>query len=120
VATGSNRTETISMATISTVPKILTLINVFTVDPQNQEKLLETLIDATETTMKRMHGFISASIHKSFDGTKVVNYAQWLSREDFEAMTKNPDAMPHMKACAALAKSDPILCEVVDSLSVRE
>jgi hypothetical protein len=33
---------------------------VFTVDPQNQEKLLETLIDATETTMKRMRGFISA------------------------------------------------------------
>ena len=108
------------MATISTLPKILTLINVFTVDPQNQEKLLETLIDATETTMRRMHCFISASIHKSFDGTKVVNYAQWLSREDFEAMTKNPEAMPHMKACAALAKFDPILCEVVDSLSVRE
>jgi hypothetical protein len=60
------------------------------------------------------------SIHKSFDGTKVVNYAQWLSREDFEAMTKNPEAIPHMKACAALAKFDPILCEVVDSLSVRE
>src|ERR1700733_2449055 len=104
------------MATISTI-KILTLINVFTVEPQNQQELAQTLIDATEQTMKRMPGFISASIHKSFDGHKVVNYAQWKSRADFEAMTKHPGAIPHMKASAALAKFEPILCEVVDTIS---
>ena len=104
------------MATISTI-KILTLINVFTVEPQNQQELAQTLIDATDQTMKRMPGFISASIHKSFDGHKVVNYAQWKSRADFEAMTKHPDAIPHMKASAALAKFEPILCEVVDTIS---
>jgi heme-degrading monooxygenase HmoA len=43
--------------------------------------------------MKNMPGFISASIHKSFDGKKVVNYAQWKSRADFEAMTKHPDGL---------------------------
>ncbi len=106
------------MATISPSPKILTLVNVFTVDPPMQERLVETLIDATEKTMKRMPGFISASIHKSFDGTKVINYAQWKSREDFEAMTKHPEAIPHMKASAAMARFEPILCEVVDSISV--
>jgi heme-degrading monooxygenase HmoA len=104
------------MGTIST-NKILTLINVFTVEPQNQQELAQTLIDATDQTMKRMPGFISASIHKSFDGHKVVNYAQWKSRADFEAMTKHPDAIPHMKASAALAKFGPILCEVVDTIS---
>ena len=63
--------------------------------------------------MKNMPGFISASIHKSFDGHKVINYAQWRSREDFEAMTKHPDAIPHMKAAAGLAKFEPIPCEVL-------
>jgi hypothetical protein len=105
------------MATISPSPKILTLVNVFTVDPASQQRLVDVLIAATERTMKQMQGFISASIHKSYDGTKVVNYAQWKTREDFEAMTRNPNAIPHMKAAAALARFDPILCEVIDSIS---
>lgn len=67
--------------------------------------------------MKHLPGFISASIHKSFDGHKVVNYAQWESREDFEAMTKHPEAIPHMKASAALATFEPILCEVLNTIS---
>ncbi len=50
----------------------------------------------------------SASIHKSYDGTKVVNYAQWKSREDSEAMTRHPDAIPHMKSSASMARFDPI------------
>lgn len=108
------------MATIARDPQILTLINVFTVDPAKQQKLVDTLLEATQQVMKRMPGFISASIHKSYDGTKVVNYAQWKSRQDFEAMTKNPEAIPHMKACAELARFDPILCEVADSISVSE
>ncbi|MGI8743219.1 MAG: antibiotic biosynthesis monooxygenase family protein [Bryobacteraceae bacterium] len=108
------------MATISRNPKILTLVNVFTVDPAMQQKLVEALIGATEDTMKHMPGFISASIHKSHDGTKVVNYAQWKSREDFEAMIRHPDAIPHMKASAAMARFDPILCDVVDSISLTE
>jgi heme-degrading monooxygenase HmoA len=107
------------MTTISTKYKILTLINVFTVTPAKQEELSQLLIDATKQTMKHLPGFISANIHKSFDGTKVVNYAQWNSREDFEAMTKNPEAIPHMRACTALASFEPILCEVADSISIN-
>src|SRR5262245_17379920 len=98
----------------------LTLINVFRVKPENQDKLVALLIEATERTMKRLRGFISANIHRSFDGTRVVNYAQWRSRKDFETMTQNPESRPHIEAAAALAEFDPILCEVVDSISVNE
>jgi hypothetical protein len=42
----------------------------------------------------------------------VVDYAQWRSRDAFEAMLRNPDARPHMTRAAALASFDPILCEV--------
>ena len=105
------------MATIQKGRDVLTLVNVFTVARENQQKLADLLVEATEKTMKRQPGFVSASIHRSLDGTKVVNYAQWRSKADFEAMQKNPEARPHMEAAAALARFDPILCEVVESVS---
>jgi quinol monooxygenase YgiN len=103
------------MTTIERRP-LLTLINVFTVDPGHQQDLVTLLTDATEQTMKHLPGFISANIHRSLDGAKVVNYAQWESKEAFEAMRANPAAIPHMKAAAALAKFDPIVCEVVEAI----
>jgi quinol monooxygenase YgiN len=107
------------MATIAVAPDILTLVNVFTVKPEDQQKLVQLLIDATEQTMKHLPGFISASIHKSQDGTKVINYAQWRSQRDFDAMRQDPKAKPHMAAAAALATFEPILCEVVESISAN-
>ena len=99
---------------------VLTLVNVFSVRPENQQKLVDMLVEATDETMKKMPGFISASIHRSLDGTKVVNYAQWRSKTDFDAMRQNPAAQPHMAAVAAIATFDPILCEVSESVSRDE
>jgi quinol monooxygenase YgiN len=87
------------------------------VDPDKQDQLAELLIRATDETMKNLPGFISASIHRSLDGRKVINYAQWRSQADFAALKDNPQAQPHMKAAAALAKFEPIVCEVVGSVS---
>jgi quinol monooxygenase YgiN len=106
------------MSTIEKGSSLLTLINVFTVEPEKQQKLITLLIEATEQTMKHMPGFVSANIHRSLDGKKVVNYAQWESLAAFEAMRKNPNAIPHMQAAAALAQFEPILCEVSDAISV--
>ncbi|MEO7392919.1 MAG: antibiotic biosynthesis monooxygenase family protein [Ramlibacter sp.] len=106
------------MTTIQKGHDVLTLINVFTVAPENQQKLVDLLVAATGKTMKQMPGFVSANIHRSLDGKKVVNYAQWKSLADFEAMRKDPKVVPHMQAAAALAQFDPILCEVSDSVSI--
>jgi len=106
------------MATIANGREMLTLINVFTVRPEDQQKLVQLLLDATDETMKHLPGFVSATIHKSHDGKKVVNYAQWRSLKDFEAMRQDPKAKPHMAAAAALATFEPILCEVVESIGV--
>ena len=102
------------MSTIIKGRNILTLINIFTVAPEKQHELVTLLVDATQKTMKHLPGFISANIHRSLDGKKVVNYAQWESMADFEAMRKNPETASHMQAAAALALFDPILCEVAD------
>ena len=108
------------MVTIKKGRDVLTLVNVFTVKPDNQQKLVDMLLEATDKTMKKLPGFMSASIHRSLDGTKVVNYAQWRSKNDFDAMRLNPAARPHMEAIAAIATFDPILCEVSESLTVGE
>jgi heme-degrading monooxygenase HmoA len=100
--------------TISKDSSVITLINIFTVDPQHQQKLINMLVDATEKTMRHLPGFIAANIHKSLDGKQVVNYAQWRSRKDFEAMLQNPEAIPHMKEIASFTKFEPNLYEVVE------
>ena len=106
------------MSTISKDNKLATLINVFTVGPKDQQKLVDMLIEATEKTMKNVDGFISANIHKSLDGKRVVNYAQWQSPEAFEAMVKNPKAQEHMKPIMEIATADFHLYEVTDTFEL--
>jgi quinol monooxygenase YgiN len=106
------------MAAILKDKKVVTLINVFTVERANQQKVLDLLVNATEKTMKNLPGFVSASIHKSLDGVRVVNYAQWRSQADFEAMTKNPEAQAHRKLLMETANSDFHLYEVTETLSL--
>lgn len=62
--------------------------------------------------MRHLPGFVSANIHRSVDGTRVTNYAQWESREAFEQMLRNPAVRPHMEACRAIASNEPHLYEV--------
>ncbi len=101
------------MTTISTGRDVLTLVNVFTVAPEDQQRLLDVLVEATEGVMNKLPGFVSANLHKSLDGTKVTNYAQWRSRKDFEAMLAHPDAGAHMREAARIAeKFEPYLYEV--------
>lgn len=95
---------------------VVTLINTFTVEPERQQELVQLLVDATEQVMRRMPGFVSANIHRGLDGRHVANYAQWRSREDFEAMLQNPEAKEHMGRAAALARFEPVLYEVVEAI----
>ena len=99
-------------STIRAGAEIFTLINVFSVAPDQQQELANVLIEATEQTIRHLPGFISANIHTSLDGRHVVNYAQWRSRDAFEAMLRHPEARPHMARAGALASFDPILCRV--------
>jgi heme-degrading monooxygenase HmoA len=103
------------MPTISKKNEAATLVNVFTVEPGNQQKVVDMLREATEKTMKNVPGFISASIHKSLDGVRVVNYAQWRSPKDFEAMRNDPQAQAHMKPLMEISNPDFHLYEVSDT-----
>jgi quinol monooxygenase YgiN len=91
---------------------VITLINVFTVDPENQQRLVAVLKEGTEGLMSKMAGYISASVHISKDGRRIINYSQWRSANDIDAMRQNPDIGPYMKRVAALGTFDAIACEV--------
>jgi quinol monooxygenase YgiN len=105
------------MTTISKESKLVTLINVFTGAPDDQQEVVDLLARATETSVRHAPGFISSSLHRSLDGTKVVMYAQWRSVEDYQAMRKNPAPLPYLQQALALARFEPGMYEVVETYS---
>ena len=44
------------MTTISKDNDVVTLINVFTVEPENQQRLVDMLVEATEKMMRNLPG----------------------------------------------------------------
>jgi quinol monooxygenase YgiN len=105
------------MTTISKHNKFLTFINVFTVEPSNQQQLVELLTLATQSSVRNIPGFISSSLHRSIDGTKVTMYAQWRSINDYQRMRENPVASPYLEQALAIAKFDPGMYEVVETFT---
>lgn len=103
------------MTTISKQNNFLTLINVFTVKPVNQQKLVDLLTLATESSVRNIIGFISSSLHRSIDGTKVTMYAQWRSMEDYQNMRNNSTASPYLQQALEFAKFEPGMYEVVET-----
>ena len=105
------------MPDISTTNHVVTLINDFTVDPINQQRLVELLTRATEVSVRYAPGFVSASLHRGTDGTKVTEYAQWRSVEDYEAMRQDPAPLQYLQEALAFATFEPGMYEVVQTFA---
>lgn len=89
--------------------KYLTFINTFMVEPDRAEELLEALKDSTEMIFRSKKGFISVNLHLSRDHKRVVNYAQWQTKEDYEAASQTPEVQSHVKELGSMAISyDPV------------
>jgi len=58
----------------------------------------------------------TANIHRSLDGTKVVNYVQWKKIQAFEDMLQNPEAQIHMNESLSVSQPEPHLYKVVSCL----
>ncbi len=70
---------------------LVTLINVFETKPEQQQELIDAWIRFTEEIQDEP-GFIGAALHKSTDGTRVINYAHWRSEADFDNFLKRHGA----------------------------
>lgn len=110
---GASKRSTVETA-IRIGADVTTLVNVFTVEPDNQQKLVQVLREGTESFFSKQPGFISSSVLTSKDGRRAINYSQWRSTKDIENFRGHPYFAPYIQRIAALAKSESILCDVVD------
>jgi quinol monooxygenase YgiN len=100
--------------TIRIASDVTTLVNVFTAEPENLPALVRVLKEGTEAFFSRQPGFISSSVLASKDGRRAINYSQWRSPQDIDAFRSDPYFAPYVQRIVALAKSESILCDVVE------
>lgn len=75
---------------ISTGRDDYTVIIVFDVDPKDQKDLVDTLAEPEEW-VRTYPGHRSHTILRGLDGTTVVNYAQWDSKDAYDAFHRLPE-----------------------------
>ena len=86
---------------VSREGNLVTLINVFETKPEQQQVLLDQLSRFAES-VKEEPGMIGAALHRSTDGMRVINYAQWRSEEDLDRFVKK--YREHMEVLVLLAE----------------
>ena len=66
---------------------MITVINSFACEPEQQENLVRASRDAAPE-FGALPGIAAATLHRSLDGTRVVNHVQVRSVEDYENLRK--------------------------------
>lgn len=90
----------------------VTQINVFTVPPGGQQALIDNLARAA-LVAREVDGWLSASLHRSLDGTRVVNYAQSADEDAARRVVAHLTERGLIAANAAYGTAHPGLYEVV-------
>jgi quinol monooxygenase YgiN len=105
--------ENIMNTTMAVTKEVTTLINILTVEPEHQPKLIELLRDNTEKVVSTLDGWISTNFIAATDRRHVVIYSQWRNLASVEAMRANPDMVAYFPRIAALAAFDGFAGDVV-------
>ena len=91
---------------------IVTQITIVKVPPDNQSEVLELMAERARF-MATQPGFVSVSLHRSEDGSHVVNYVQWNNRKQLEAAHHSPKFRSKWPRFGELVKeAEPCLYEV--------
>jgi heme-degrading monooxygenase HmoA len=69
---------------------VVTQITTVKMQPDNQDEVL-SLMKERARFMARQPGFVSVSLHRSEDGSHVVNYIQWTDKEKLAAAHHAPE-----------------------------
>jgi heme-degrading monooxygenase HmoA len=97
--------------------QMVTLINVFTVASEDQQRLVDLLTRATDEFVCLAPGFICATLHRSLDGSKVTMVSEWRSAQDYQAMREDPGPQPLFREALTFATFEPGMYAVVRSFS---
>src|SRR5262249_55754963 len=109
---------------VSQEGNLVTLISVFETKPEQQQELIDQWIRIVEEITKEVEkeiaegvagdpGKIGGALHRSTDGTRVINYSQWRSKEDFESFLKKYRERVGARLRPLRERVDPHLYEVV-------
>ena len=92
---------------------VVTQITTVKLPPDNQDEVLDLMIERSRF-MATQPGFVSVTLHRSQDGSHVVNYVQWTSAEKLSAAHHSPEFRKKWPRFAELANEiDPCLYEVI-------
>jgi quinol monooxygenase YgiN len=90
----------------------VTFVNVFGVDRDRQQELLD-LLEEGAALMRDRPGFVSLRLLASVDGERVLNIAEWTGAEAVKATQADPEAAAFAERAAAVATPLPGLYRVV-------
>lgn len=80
--------------------QFFTVLVEWEVDPSQQQAFVDAIANQVEQHIKNDTGFVSANFHASEDGQRVINYAQWRSKEYWSRSRSSGDD----EATAAIAE----------------
>ncbi|HYK18279.1 MAG TPA: hypothetical protein VEV37_09675 [Bryobacteraceae bacterium] len=104
-----------AMSTIQSNRGIVTQINFLDCEPSNQQPLVDLLIESARSVC-HLPGWLSANIHPSFDGKRVVNYARSENHEAAQRVIEELKAEGLLDRNKMLGEAHPGLYEVVLAL----
>ena len=92
---------------------ICTQITTVKLSPDNQDEVLNLMKERAHF-MATQPGFVSVNLHRSKDGSHVVNYVQWTSADKLAAAHHSPEFRKKWPRFGELVKeADPCLYDVV-------
>lgn len=101
------------MLKISSNDQVQTVITTFEVTPSTCQKLLDELQASFAQFVSKQPGFIGVAMHVNDAQTRIANYVQWKTREDFQAMLRSDEMRSHLQKFNALCKGfEPVMYDV--------
>ena len=100
------------MPEISENNDVVTQITTVKVPPQQQAEVLRLMAERARF-MATQPGFVSVSLHKSEDGSRLMNYVQWRDRKKLAAAHHSPEFRNKWPRFGELVnEAEPCLYEV--------
>jgi len=116
MASLSQPKTTVMTPQINASANLTTLINVFSVAPEERDQLVALLKEGTDAWISKVPGFVSSSLHVSRDGRRVVIYGQWRSADGIAAMRQRPEMPAYFERIKALAQMEAMTCDVASTV----
>ncbi len=105
------------MTVIPSDRKVIELINVITVEPKDQQAIVDTVREILRDIAEKQPGFISSKVYKSLDRTRVAYLIRW--RSQYEGLAWFEEIHDALKITKSRVKNvDYHLYELIENVSV--